>query len=144
MLELYGEEGLLKVNERVRVLAVRLIGVLRALWQLDVGRGDRGDARVVLVVEGAEHLGVDRQEVLAMDEARARLEVLCEDRVDVVAREAAELHEQAETFRVLIGNLQLISHKYNTMHSTLIEVEKPLLERELRSMDTLLEQVTLT
>ena len=53
---------------------------------------------------------------------------------------AAQLHVQAETFRVLRGNLELIAGKYNQMLTTLLDVERPLLERELRSMDTLLEQ----
>jgi hypothetical protein len=102
---------------------------------------------------------------------------------------AAELFRQSETFRVLIGNLQLITGKYNQvgrpppcaqrevcascrrvclaghvwpcvcmrlthaqqrltdvrvrvrqMLTTLLDVERPLLERELKAMDVLLEQ----
>ena len=48
---------------------------------------------------------------------------------------AAELFQQSETFRCLIGNLQLIVGKYNWMQTTLMDVERPLLERELRAMD---------
>ena len=53
---------------------------------------------------------------------------------------AADLDKQAESFRVLIGNLQLIVGKYNSMVLTLLPVEKPLLDRELKAMDGLLEQ----
>ena len=53
---------------------------------------------------------------------------------------AADLYKQSETFRVLIGNLQLITGKYNQMLTTLMEVEKPLLDRELKSMDLLLRR----
>ena len=47
---------------------------------------------------------------------------------------ALELHKEAETFRVLVGNLQIIVSKYNQMLTTLLDVEKPLLERELASI----------
>ena len=53
---------------------------------------------------------------------------------------AAELHKDAETFRVLTGNLTLITSKYNQMVTTMLPVEIPLLEREMGQLDTLLEQ----
>ena len=53
---------------------------------------------------------------------------------------AAQLSKQREPFRVLRGNLQLIAGKYNQMYLTILDVERPLLERELRAIDNLLEQ----
>ena len=46
---------------------------------------------------------------------------------------AAELHRQAEQFRVLIGNLQLIVGKYNSMCLTLLDVERPMPPRRASS-----------
>ena len=53
---------------------------------------------------------------------------------------ATELSRQREPFRVLRGNLQLIVGKYNQMLLTIMDVERPLLEREMKAMDSLLEQ----
>ena len=63
-----------------------------------------------------------------------------EERPLQVPAAAKELHKDAELFRVLVGNLTLITSKYNQMQATMIAVERPLLEREMAALDALLQQ----
>ena len=53
---------------------------------------------------------------------------------------ALELNRKAETFRVQIGNLELIVGKYNQIVLTMLDVEQPLLLTQLKAIDKALEK----
>ena len=53
---------------------------------------------------------------------------------------AAELFKKAETYRVQIGNLELIVGKYNHVLQTVLDVEAPLLQTQLKAIDKQVEK----
>ena len=53
---------------------------------------------------------------------------------------AAALNEKNETFRVQMGNLELIVGRYNQMLLTMLEVERPLLAANLKAIDEVLQK----
>ena len=53
---------------------------------------------------------------------------------------ALELNKNAETFRVQRGSLQLITDKYNHIMQTMLDVEQPLLQAQLKAIDKALEK----
>eukprot|EP00741_Cyanophora_paradoxa_P005992 tig00000955_g5810.t1 len=53
---------------------------------------------------------------------------------------AMQIYKKAETFRTQIGNLELIVNTHNQIHTTILEVEKPLLQKQLSEIDKLLEK----
>ena len=53
---------------------------------------------------------------------------------------AMELNKKAETFRVQRGSLQLIVGKYNHIMQTMLEVEQPLLQAQLKAIDKAVEK----
>ena len=52
-----------------------------------------------------------------------------------IPKPAAELSEKNETFRVQMGNLQLVAGMYNQMLLTMLDVERPLLAANLKAID---------
>ena len=48
---------------------------------------------------------------------------------------ALELNKSAETFRVQRGSLQIITDKYNHIMQTMLDVEQPLLQAQLKAID---------
>ena len=57
-----------------------------------------------------------------------------------IPKSALELHGKAETFRVQIGNLDLIVGKYNQILISMLDVEQPLLQAQLKAIDKVLEK----
>ena len=53
---------------------------------------------------------------------------------------ASALYKKAELFRVQTGNLELMRGNYNWMLQHLLEVEKPLLKGQMKSIDKLMER----
>ena len=53
---------------------------------------------------------------------------------------ALKLNKNAETFRVQRGSLELIVGKYNHIMQTMLDVEQPLLQQQLKSIDRSLEK----
>ena len=52
-----------------------------------------------------------------------------------VPESALKVYERAEAFRQQTGNLELISHLYNDILCTLLDVERPLVESKLHAID---------
>ena len=57
-----------------------------------------------------------------------------------VPASAIELNKNAETFRVQRGCLELITGKYNHIQQTMLDVEQPLLQQQLKEIDKKLEK----
>jgi dynein heavy chain len=57
-----------------------------------------------------------------------------------IPEDALEIYKRAEVFRRQTGNLELIVDMYNTIHSTLLPVEKPLVKGYLERMDQVLNK----
>ena len=53
---------------------------------------------------------------------------------------ARKVYEKAETYRKQIGNLDIITFRYNDMVRTLLPVEKPLVEKDLAHINEVLER----
>ena len=53
---------------------------------------------------------------------------------------ALKLNTMAETYRVQRGSLQLIVGKYNHIVMTMLDVEQPLLQGQLKAIDKALEK----
>ncbi|KAG7392404.1 hypothetical protein PHYPSEUDO_000812 [Phytophthora pseudosyringae] len=57
-----------------------------------------------------------------------------------IPEDALEIYKRAEVFRRQTGNLELIVDMYNTIHLTLLPVEKPLVKGYLERMDQVLNK----
>ncbi len=57
-----------------------------------------------------------------------------------IPESAAALNEKNETFRVQMGNLELIVGRYNQMLLTMLDVERPLLAANLKAIDEVLQK----
>ncbi|KAK1930304.1 Dynein beta chain [Phytophthora citrophthora] len=57
-----------------------------------------------------------------------------------IPEDALEIYKRAEVFRRQTGNLELIVDMYNTIHSTLLPVERPLVKGYLERMDQVLNK----
>lgn len=57
-----------------------------------------------------------------------------------VPETARNLYSRSETFRKLVGNLELITNLYNKTLEDLLEVERPLFEDKLKELDSVLER----
>ncbi|KAE9226456.1 Dynein beta chain, flagellar outer arm [Phytophthora fragariae] len=57
-----------------------------------------------------------------------------------IPEDALEIYKRAEVFRRQTGNLELIMDMYNTIHSTLLPVERPLVKGYLERMDQVLNK----
>ena len=57
-----------------------------------------------------------------------------------IPKPAAELFQRNELFRVQMGNLELIVGKYNQIMTTMLSVEMPLLQAQLKQIDKALEK----
>lgn len=57
-----------------------------------------------------------------------------------IPEDALEIYKRAEVFRRQTGNLELIVDMYNTIHSNLLPVEKPLVKGYLERMDQVLSK----
>ena len=66
-------------------------------------------------------------------------ELMQEDQI-TMPEEAQAIYARNETFRQFLGNLGIVVVEYNRIQSTLLDVEAPLMVRELSSADEKLEQ----
>ncbi|RLN89500.1 hypothetical protein BBJ28_00002039 [Nothophytophthora sp. Chile5] len=57
-----------------------------------------------------------------------------------IPEDALEIYKRAEVFRRQTGNLELIVDMYNTIHATLLPVEKPLVKGYMERMDQVLNK----
>ncbi|RLN47693.1 hypothetical protein BBJ29_000554 [Phytophthora kernoviae] len=57
-----------------------------------------------------------------------------------IPEDALEIYKRAEVFRRQTGNLELIVDMYNTIHATLLPVERPLVKGYLERMDQVLNK----
>lgn len=59
-----------------------------------------------------------------------------------IPQEAIDLFAKNEKYRTQTGSLEYIVNMYNVVHSSLIDVERPLFQQQLNKIDTILERAT--
>eukprot|EP00050_Salpingoeca_kvevrii_P003770 m.233351 g.233351 ORF g.233351 m.233351 type:complete len:4592 (-) comp10879_c0_seq1:411-14186(-) len=112
-----------------------------ALWAKDVAKESDTNLNRPLLSRDPEtcfiSVNFDPQLVAVLREVKY-LEVTAN--AGEIPKEAAEIYARNETFRQLVGNLDITVTEYNRVQDTLLDVEAPLVQGQLNDIDAIMER----
>ena len=115
-----------------------------AQWAADVGSKSDTNLNRPLLLRNPENrllnINFDPQLVAVLREVKYLERIEGEAAAGALPEDAAAIYARNETFRQFLGNLGIAVMEYNRIQTTLLDVEAPLIVRELAELDTKIEK----